>query len=146
MADQSRRLLPRQIRFAELCLVEPSATRAAIRAGYSRRSARNQAYRLLANDDIRRRIAGGLAASRARNEARRERILTLLERAFGAAMEQGRLEPALRALNAQVEVSGLLLRTSRLSGAQRAAAADLWAADAADGPRSPVGRPGAGKL
>ena len=146
MTDKSRRLLPRQIRFAELCLVESSATRAAIRAGYSRRSARNQAYRLLANDDIRRRIAGGLAASRARDEARREHILDLLEHAFGAAMEQGRLQPALCALKAQVEVSGLLFRTSRLSGAQRAEAADLRVADAADAPLSPVGRPGAGKL
>lgn len=146
MAGKSRRLLPRQLRFAEFCLTEPSATRAAIRAGYAPRSARNQACRLLGNDDIRRRIAGGLAAMRTRDAARRECILELLDRLFGAAMEAGRLEPALRALTVEVEVSGVLQRSARLSGAQRAELLDCRIFDRAESPPPPVGRPRPGKL
>lgn len=142
----SRRLLLRQLRFADYCLTEPSATQAAIRAGYSPRSARNQAYRLLANDDIRRRIAWGLAASRARDDAARERILGLLERTFEAAMERERLHPALGALNAQAAVSGLMFRTSRLSGAQRAEIADALAAEEEEPPPPAIVRPAGREL
>ena len=145
MTTTPRRLLPRQILFAAHCLTEPSATQAAIRAGYSPRSARNQAHRLLANDDIRRRIAGELATARAGDAERRERVLDLLEHVFGAAMAAGRLEPALHALKIETEWSGILLRGARLSGAQRA---ELRDADADDplGPLGPIGRPDGGKL
>jgi terminase small subunit-like protein len=145
MTPPRRRLLPRQLLFAEFCLTEPSAARAAIRAGYSPRSARNQAYRLLANDDIRRRIVGGVAAMRARDGALRERLLDRLERLFGAAFEAGRLEPALAALKAECAVSGLMLR-ARASPAQRAEALDLNAEAPPGAAPEPIGPLGEGKL
>ena len=137
----ARRLLPRQILFAEFCLSEPSATRAAIRAGYSPRSARNQAYRLLANDDIRRRIAGGVANMRAQDAARREHMLGQIERLFGAAIAAGRLDAALGALRTECCVSGLLVRL-RPSPAQRAVELDV---DDSGGAAS-IGPSGEGKL
>jgi hypothetical protein len=145
MPSPSRRLLPRQLLFAEFCLSEPSATRAAIRAGYSPRSARNQACRLLANDDIRRRIAGGVAAMRTRDGAMREHLLDQLERLYCAAFEAGRLEPALDALKAECAVSGLMLR-ARVSPAQRAEALDLNAEVEPGAASEPIGPPGEGKL
>ena len=145
MSSHGRRLLPRQLLFAEFCLGESSAARAAIRAGYSPRSARNQAHRLLANDDIRRRIAGGVAAMRARDRARREHLLDQLDRLFGAALEAGRLEPALGALKAECAVSGLTLR-ARPAPAQRAEASDSIAEAPSSAASEPIGPPGEGKL
>jgi hypothetical protein len=134
MSSPSRRLLPRQILFAEYCLTEPSATLAAVRAGYSPRSARNQAHRLLANDDIRRRIARGVAALREQDAARRVILLDGLDRLFEAAMAAGRLEPALGALKAECAMSGILQRESRASPAQRAADADDAPSGGTNGP------------
>ena len=125
----ARRLLPRQILFAQFCLSEASATQAAIRAGYSPRSARNQAHRLLANDDIRRRIVGGVAALRDWDTARRQRVLDRLEGLFDAALASGRLDAALGALRAESALSGLLLRL-RPSPAQRVQSRELGANEA----------------
>ena len=119
MIRKTPRLLPRQIRFAEYCLTEPSAARAAVRAGYAPESARNQAYRLLKNDDIRRRITGGLADLSAQDRARRERLLENCETIFQRALALGRLEPALGALVAETQLAGLLARTRHPSPAQR---------------------------
>ncbi len=50
------KLTPKQARFVEEYLIDLNATQAAIRAGYSERSARTTASRLLTNDDISRAI------------------------------------------------------------------------------------------
>jgi len=68
---------------------------------------------------------------RDRDAAVRERLLDLFEHAFGAAMEQGRLEPALGALKGQAEISGVLHRSLRPSAVQRAHARDLREPDEA---------------
>ncbi len=46
------KLTPKQEMFAEEFLIDLNATQAAIRAGYSKRTARSQAQRLLTNVDI----------------------------------------------------------------------------------------------
>lgn len=49
-------LSDKQLRFCQEYTVDRNATQAAIRAGYSKRSARNQANRLMTNDDIKKHI------------------------------------------------------------------------------------------
>ena len=56
MPGTSGRLTGRQAAFALLYLDAPTAREAAIAAGYSRRSAANQACRLLRRPEVRRRI------------------------------------------------------------------------------------------
>jgi len=60
-------LAVRQARFVDEFLIDGNGTAAAIRAGYSKRSAKMQASRLMTNDDVlialnerRRRLAGEL--------------------------------------------------------------------------------------
>ena len=112
MPSPSRRLLPRQILLAEFCLSETSATRAAIRAGYSARSARNQAHRLLANDDTFDDESRGVWRRYGRGTQCGASICSTdrLERLFGAALEAGRLDAALGALKAECSVSGVEMR------------------------------------
>ncbi len=50
-------LTPRQEAFCRHYLTEPSGTRAAIKAGYSERSAANESHRLMRNDEILQRIS-----------------------------------------------------------------------------------------
>lgn len=56
------RLNPRQSRFVAEYLIDLNATQAAIRAGYSRKSAKQQGSRLLTNDDVQAAIAEAQAA------------------------------------------------------------------------------------
>lgn len=58
-------MTPKQERFAQEYLVDLNATQAAIRAGYSAKTARQQGERLLSNADIQARVEG-LQAKRAR--------------------------------------------------------------------------------
>ncbi len=54
-------MTPKQQRFVEEYLVDLNATRAAIRAGYSEKSAKQQGSRLLTNDDVQAAVAKGQA-------------------------------------------------------------------------------------
>lgn len=54
-------LTPRQSRFVAEYLVDLNATQAAIRAGYSSKTAKQQGQRLLTNVDLAAAIAGGKA-------------------------------------------------------------------------------------
>lgn len=56
---RSRNMTPKQRRFVDEYLIDLNATAAAKRAGYSQRTARSQAERLLTNVDIARRYRGG---------------------------------------------------------------------------------------
>jgi phage terminase small subunit len=56
------RLNPKRRCFVQQYLIHLDAPRAAREAGYSARSARNQAYRMMTNDDVRTAIAEGMKA------------------------------------------------------------------------------------
>jgi phage terminase small subunit len=62
MTDQIRPLPPKQQRFVEEYLVDLNATKAAERAGYSPKTANEQASRLMARPEIQAAIADGMAA------------------------------------------------------------------------------------
>jgi phage terminase small subunit len=73
-------LTNRQALFIAEYLKDFNATQAAIRAGYSKRSAKQEGSRLLTNDDVQRIVKGKIAAQLAEVEASPERILLELAR------------------------------------------------------------------
>lgn len=74
----NNKLTPRQARFVEEYLVDLNGAQAAIRAGLSAKTARQQAARLLSNVDIQAAIAAGQAARSERTEITADRVLTEL--------------------------------------------------------------------
>lgn len=71
-------LTPRQQRFVAEYLIDLNATQAATRAGYSARTANQQASRLLANVNIQAAIAAGQAERGRRTEITADRVLAEL--------------------------------------------------------------------
>lgn len=71
-------LTARQRRFVEEYLVDLNATQAAIRAGYSARTAQEQASRLLSNVMVAEAIAEDMKARAARTEITQDRVLAEL--------------------------------------------------------------------
>ena len=69
------RFTPKQRLFIEAYLIHKNATKAAIAAGFSERSANNQGTRLMANDAIRAEIEARLAATFDRYAITSERII-----------------------------------------------------------------------
>ena len=70
-----RGLLPRQQRFVEEYLVDLNATQAAVRAGYSAKTANEQGARLLANVSVQNAIRERQAARSARTEVTQDWVL-----------------------------------------------------------------------
>jgi phage terminase small subunit len=69
------RFTPKQHLFIEAYLIHKNATKAAIAAGFSERSANNQGTRLMANDAIRAKIEARLASTLDRYAVTSERII-----------------------------------------------------------------------
>lgn len=77
-------LTPQQERFAQEYILDLNGTQAAARAGYSPKTANEQAGRLLANVSVRTRIKELQAERAGRSEVNADRVLTQLARlAFG---------------------------------------------------------------
>lgn len=84
MADKT--LTPRQERFVQEYLVDLNATQAAIRAGYSARTAQEQSSRLLSNAIVQAAIQAGRKALSQRTEVTQDRVvLELAHVAFSDA-------------------------------------------------------------
>lgn len=88
-----RKLTQKQQRFVEEYLVDLNATQAAIRAGYSAKTAASQGERLLRNVEIQAAIQAAMKARQERTEITQDRVLAELAKiAFGdqrAVMEWG---------------------------------------------------------
>lgn len=69
------KLTPKQERFVQEYLVDLNATQAAIRAGYSAKTAREQASRLLSNVNVMEAVADGKAARTQRLEITQDQVL-----------------------------------------------------------------------
>src|SRR5216683_1975433 len=69
------RFTPKQRLFIEAYLISKNATKAAIAAGFSERSANNQGTRLMADDDIRAEIEARLASTLDRYAVTSDRII-----------------------------------------------------------------------
>ncbi len=87
------KLRPKQEHFAEEFLIDLNATQAAIRAGYSKKTARSQGQRLLTNVDIAKAIAAGQAERGKRTEITQDYVLTKIRETIERCSQA---EPVLR--------------------------------------------------
>lgn len=101
-------LSPMRERFCRYYLTEPSATRAAVKAGYSEHTARNQASRLLTSVDILQRIDAVRRSEHLVYELTPQAVMDRCEALFEEALEKGRYEAAIGALRLQAKIGGLL--------------------------------------
>lgn len=122
------KLPPMQDRFVDEWLIDFNGTQAAIRAGYSERSARSIAGRLLTKDNIQREISRRQKDLQRRTEVTQERVVMELARvAFADATDYVQVET--RIINrGEVKVPIELAvhkETAELSADQRAAIASI---------------------
>lgn len=101
-------LAPRRERFCRYYLTEPSATRAAVKAGYSEHSAGQQGHRLLKNVEILQRIDAIRRSENLVYQLSPQAIMDRCEAIFEDSLEKGRFEAAVAALRLQAKVGGLL--------------------------------------
>jgi len=101
-------LSPLRERFCRYYLTEPSATRAAVKAGYSERTAPQQASRLLSSVNILQRIDAIRRAEHLVYELSPQAVMDRCEAIFEEALEKGRFEAAIGALRLQAKIGGLL--------------------------------------
>lgn len=81
-------LTPRQSRFVDEYLIDLNATQAAIRAGYSEKTARQQAARLLSNVNVQESIKNGRDSAKDRNERTMDDVLADLRAVAQDAMQK----------------------------------------------------------
>jgi phage terminase small subunit len=79
-SQDKRGLEPRQERFVQEYLIDLNATQAAIRAGYSEKTASSQGQRLLTNVEVRNLIDAALAEREVRSSVKADRVLAELAR------------------------------------------------------------------
>lgn len=103
-----RRLTDRQEAFCQLYLTEPSGTRAAVKAGFSTKTAASQASRMLTKANILRRIAELRHDRQIVYDVQTDSLLDKLEAVYHEAMEKGRLMAAIQAVAHQARLTGLL--------------------------------------
>jgi hypothetical protein len=77
--------------------LDHNATQAAIRAGYSPHTAKQQGSRLLTNADVRERIAELQDEAAERNRVEVDEIIAKLRRSYDEAMDRGQFGAAIRA-------------------------------------------------
>jgi len=108
MEPTGRALTPRQETFCGHYVIFGNAAYAAHIAGYSRRNARQQGSRLLTKAYIWNRIMELRAEIRARHCADADAFMIKLETIFRLGRDRDHLRPALRAVELQMRMAGLL--------------------------------------
>jgi hypothetical protein len=127
-----RKLTPKQTRFAEEYLVDLNATQAAIRAGFSKATARQKGHQLLKHPAIWAEIAARRAEIARTTEVTQEAVLTKLEEAFQAAMKDKQYSAAVRAAELQGKHIGIFIDRTQLEHAGRMSDEMLAASIAGD--------------
>ena len=97
MSEKSTPLNARQLRFCAEYNIDLNATQAAIRAGYSAKTATVQGPRLLFNERILKRIEELQDLIAVRNEIDTDRVISMLQDTYHAAMAAKQFGPAVRA-------------------------------------------------
>jgi hypothetical protein len=139
-------LSPQQEAFCAYYVDSGNGAQSAVRAGYRARSARHQASRLLTKRNIRAKIAALRADLGAENRIDRATLLAKLERAYHRALAEGRPLAAVRAVELQARLAGLIDGRGRTAPPAASAAADAEPkACTATGADADEGFPGARK-
>lgn len=108
------KLHPRHEAFCQNYLLDPNSTRAAGRAGYSRRTARQAAWRLLGRDDIKAR----LAELRGQVCLDADSIVSKLEAVYQRSLEVNQCAAANRAVELQARMAGLTTGRKMAAGTE----------------------------
>ena len=111
------KLSARHQRFVQEFIQDGNAAAAAIRAGYSPRSARNAGHRLLRNPEVQEAIARAQATAAQRAEDCAERVVRDLLRACDGAAEDRDWRALSKLLELRCKVEGMLLDRHRVEGA-----------------------------
>jgi predicted DCC family thiol-disulfide oxidoreductase YuxK len=121
-------MTPRQRQFVAEWLVDRNATKAAIRAGYTARTAYAQGHRLLKKAEIRAAIASALGAQEERTQINADAVLLSIQRIGDEAWLRGDWAAALRSrellgryfklVSDRVEVNHFAPRADRLRQAR----------------------------
>ena len=100
---------PKQQRFAEEYLIDSNATQAAIRAGYSAKTAYSQGQRLLSHVEIKAAIQDMQAKHRERTAVTVESITEQLRVAYDLAKSNGQSAPMVQAAMGIAKLHGYLV-------------------------------------
>jgi phage terminase small subunit len=109
-------LNPKQTRFVAEYLKDLNATQAAIRCGYSERTAKQQGSRLLTNADIAAAVAAGQERLAGKLELTAEKVLKDLEEVRTKALGENQFAPAVRAIELQGKHLGMFVEKHEHSG------------------------------
>lgn len=112
----TEKLTPKQRRFVEEYLIDLNGTQAAIRAGYSQKTANPQAARLLANVSIQAAIEDGFERHRDRLDVTVESISRQLDQDRAFAYQVGHAGAAISATMGKAKLFGLLTDKHELTG------------------------------
>lgn len=99
-------MTPKQAAFVEQYLIDHNGTQAAIRAGYSKRTARQQAVELLANAEVQQAIKVAELSAQQRNAITIDDLLSELEDARQLAAGQGQASAMVSATMAKAKMLG----------------------------------------
>ena len=102
-------MTPKQERFVQEYMIDLNATQAAIRAGYSAHSAKQQGSRLLTNGDVQVAIQAAQAEFRERLEVSKESVTAQLNTAYDMAEANGQTAVMVQATMGIAKVHGLLV-------------------------------------
>ena len=100
--------------FCEEYVKDRNATQAAIRAGYSPKTAYSQGHRLLKNAEVAARISELQAEAAARNERDVDGILADLRRVYAGAFEAGNFAACNRSLELEAKLLGHFVEKSEI--------------------------------
>ncbi len=100
---------PKQQRFAEEYLIDSNATQAAIRAGYSAKTAYSQGQRLLSHVEIKAAIQDMQAEHRERTAVTVEGLTEKLCTAYDLAKSNGQAAPMVQAAMGIAKLHGMLV-------------------------------------
>ena len=109
MPKHSNSLNARQTAFVQEYLIDKNATQAAIRAGYSKRTAKSQGQRLLTHVDIDRLVTNELAKMSEDAGISAEAVIATIKRLLKTAEDKGNVHAALKACDMLAKHLGMYI-------------------------------------
>ncbi|PJL44737.1 terminase small subunit [Stenotrophomonas maltophilia] len=116
-ADKAVVLTPKQQRFVQEYLQDHNGTQAAIRAGYSEKTAKQQGSRLLTEPRIQAAVRAGQKKVAKKAEVTVDSLMAELEQARKLALKEKQASAAVTATMGKGKLAGLLVEKHKHSGA-----------------------------
>lgn len=110
-------LTPKQQRFVQEYLKDHNGTQAAIRTGYSERTAKQQGSGLLTNAHVQAAVRAGQKKVARKNEVTVDSLMAELEQARKLALKEKQASAAVTATMGKGKLAGLLVEKHKHSGA-----------------------------